>query len=597
MYELLTVIEGGGYHLKESSCGLWTFVRCPDAPADYDNGSCGIAVYGYRVSPEGGKLSAWDIDDFKSNVLGSAISGNEDAPCYTETICTIETVPVNKELADYLYQLYHYLYVDPGPNGSITYPVTTPNTVNYFPSYSAGPCAGQSFLQTIPCHRRTNPYYHCLSLNGTRFMNSHFGSLSFLICLLMNATPLSAQEKSAEEIFQIAATVPGKINRGEFVIKSHYQRFDNLKKDLKTTFRMIFDDKKLRVDREEEGGRLTISCVPDENDGQVFFYESEPKNLIRKESQFANLPEPDFSSLLLYLKKDYVKLAVSEFSEDKYLPNVRSMGFVPCSLTSQAIPYPDISEYFRPLFESDSSDLPQPPSFTLGQENFMGSECISIVFFSDNKNSVINEMLRVKNKGVIKFYGEDGVQLAPNPSSDDDFLKSMQDADFRNQRKFLFDPTKDYALRYEENPSSLLNDKRSIQNDLSQDAVSGLWYPSHWVFERYAQGEIVEREENFLEVISINQPIPPKNFDLSSVKELIPGTTVRWMVDSPPPAEGKLVWDGKKVVGISDYNFAIATAGSWSSRRLFMICVNTAGISAIIAIICLRAWRRQQRMR
>jgi hypothetical protein len=106
----------------------------------------------------------------------------------------------------------------------------------------------------------------------------------------------------------------------------------------------------------------------------------------------------------------------------------------------------------------------------------------------------------------------------------------------------------------------------------------------------------LEHEECDLEVISLNTSLPSSLFSCRNIPELIPGTTVRWEMDSPPPAEGKLVWDGKKVVGISDYKFGIITADRQSSRRWFIIFVNAAGISAIIAIICFRVWRRQQRM-
>ena len=134
-----------------------------------------------------------------------------------------------------------------------------------------------------------------------------------------------------------------------------------------------------------------------------------------------------------------------------------------------------------------------------------------------------------------------------------------------------------------------------LSNEIQQDKRTGIWYPCKWKFVEKSGGyDLIEDYE--LEMVSINQPIAPKFFDLSSVKELIPGTNVRWELDSPPPAKGKLVWDGKKVVGISDYNIGLATARNWSSRRLFMICVNTAGISAIIAIACFRAWRRQHPM-
>ena len=205
-------------------------------------------------------------------------------------------------------------------------------------------------------------------------------------------------------------------------------------------------------------------------------------------------------------------------------------------------------------------------------------------------------MLRVKNEGKIKFYTDDGVELAPNSSSDEEFLKSVQNVDFRVQQKFLFDPAKDYALRSELKPSSLTQDERSLENELSQDSASGLWYPSRWVYE-YQKGTLVEREENFLEVISINQPIDPKRFTLADIESLIPlGTPVIWKLDSPPPAKGMFLWDGKKVVGLSDYQVGNNRADAPWSRRLFLICVNTAGISAIVAIACFRAWRKQRCM-
>jgi len=131
-----------------------------------------------------------------------------------------------------------------------------------------------------------------------------------------------------------------------------------------------------------------------------------------------------------------------------------------------------------------------------------------------------------------------------------------------------------------------------LLNEIRLDQKTGIWYPCKWKFVRKSGGyDLVEDYE--LEMISINQPIAAKNFDMSSVKELIPGTNVRWEMDSPPPADGKLLWDGKKVVGLSDYNISLAMAGNWSSRRMFMICVNAAGISTIITIACFRAWRRQ----
>ena len=144
--------------------------------------------------------------------------------------------------------------------------------------------------------------------------------------------------------------------------------------------------------------------------------------------------------------------------------------------------------------------------------------------------------------------------------------------------------------------AKMMSDEVTLTNEVTQDPKSKIWYPSHWEYEFRDHTGLLEREECDLEVISLNESLPSTVFSCSNIPELIPGTTVRWMMDSSPPVEGKLVWDGKKVVGISDYNFGIITADPVSSRRWFMIFVNTAGISAILAIICFRAWRRQHRM-
>ena len=157
---------------------------------------------------------------------------------------------------------------------------------------------------------------------------------------------------------------------------------------------------------------------------------------------------------------------------------------------------------------------------------------------------------------------------------------------------FWFDLSKDHIVR--KAFFQLGSTEYLLNNEVSQEPVSKIWFPSHWKYEQRVDDQLLEHEECDLEVISLNEPIPSSMFSCRNIPELIPGTTVRWMMDAPPPAEGKLVWDGRKVVGIGEYKFGLVMADRSSSRRFFLFFVNTAGISAIIAIVCFRAWRRQR---
>ena len=149
---------------------------------------------------------------------------------------------------------------------------------------------------------------------------------------------------------------------------------------------------------------------------------------------------------------------------------------------------------------------------------------------------------------------------------------------------------------FHNSPQVVIYDE-TLEVDVVRDAQSGVWYPSHWRYERNDDNQPRMKEEGIVKNAVFNQPLPDHLFEIKNISCIPPGTKILWTAKLiPPPYEGPLVWDGKKVVGLSEYNFGVARAGSWSSRRLFMICVNTAGISAIIAIICFRAWRRQQRM-
>ena len=130
---------------------------------------------------------------------------------------------------------------------------------------------------------------------------------------------------------------------------------------------------------------------------------------------------------------------------------------------------------------------------------------------------------------------------------------------------------------------------------MKQDKSSGVWYPSYWVYEQYrydpftGNEHLEVREENTLEVISINKPIDPKRFTLESLGDLLkPGTPVEWKLDSPPPGKGKLEWDGKKIFAHGEFGENWAMYGTDPDRTrkrwIIIVCVNGALISAIFAI-------------
>jgi hypothetical protein len=134
----------------------------------------------------------------------------------------------------------------------------------------------------------------------------------------------------------------------------------------------------------------------------------------------------------------------------------------------------------------------------------------------------------------------------------------------------------------------------TITNELSQDKQSQLWYPSKWRYVQTRGDKLYEHEEGSMEYNSINQPIPPEYFSLENINELKPDCPVEWNLNSVPPGKGKLIWDGKKIVGL-EVDTDSHAAKLKNRRTIFIILANILIISGIILIQIFRRWNHRRK--
>jgi hypothetical protein len=335
---------------------------------------------------------------------------------------------------------------------------------------------------------------------------------------------------------------------------------------------IVFDADKIYIDKQEDGRQfyLWINCYTSNN---IAVLELEPKIQPGFDSKIPSAAEGKMypHSFLTLRNNKYIDPKESNWLYDDYanaFPNVKYMGQM-------------LTRYLTPKGHLVTLDFAlqtlkqQPISQIQITNETMGND--DLLKVSWRHHTIIDStLLDELNNNAEKKISEEA------------FKKSRE-----FQMSYYFDPQKNYIIRKVELKFILSGWGDVLNNEVKQDLQSKIWYPSHWVYES-KEMDNVYKEEYDLEMTDINKPVSNSYFDMSSLKKLEVGTTVRWNMDSPPPAEGRLVWDGKKVVGISEYKFGIATGGRETSRHMFIILVNIAGISAIIAIQCLRVWRRRR---
>lgn len=418
------------------------------------------------------------------------------------------------------------------------------------------------------------------------------GVFFVIFSLVFSPSLLFAEEKNVEELLKCAASVPEAIKRGEYLIRSRYDRHAEPLKNMETTIRIVFDGEKTRIDR-EAGKRKTVYCSFYKNNEQVFFFESEPRHFIKRETPPGlELSPPILTKLIFEMRHSLIKTNIGGFTEDRSLINVKSMGYIPCSISYQAVLFPDLSQYLPGLCTKFSENDQIESNVT--HDEYKGIPCLKITITMDNKESIIKQALKFKKKGLILSHDTSG-NPTPVPS-DEEIIDQIRKIDTRSQKEIIIDPAKNFALRSKKGLDKSFM-QHNLENDLSQDKSTGLWYPSHWVYESYMNGKLVEREENTLEVISLNKRIDPKRFSLEGVEELKPGTPVVWKLDTPPPGKGKLEWDGKKIFAHGEFgeNLVMQNVDPAQPRKrmIFIVSVNVVVIAGIVVFQYYRAWRRR----
>jgi hypothetical protein len=361
----------------------------------------------------------------------------------------------------------------------------------------------------------------------------------------------------AEKIFEKVLQSRQEIRNGHFSLQCNLYN-DTLKITPELQLDVVFSGDKTRIDRVYQGRRVFLcqNCYP--NNTHILLNLS-PRMMASDVNKSPNEELKQGKPYIVLYKKDSLKKNKYIIdSIDATILDVRTIGLLPISMMLSN----DTSlEYYCSAFRHNQYIR----NVIIENDNIMDVPCKKISF---DHVSIPFDVYDESKNAIIKYTAI-------------------------TKRTFWISPNQDYLIRRAEFCSSIgLN--TFIENEVKQDKKSSKWYTEKWTLRSEDEGKKQE-EKVIIKIISINAPENDKVFDISQIKEFEPGTTVRWNMDSPPPAEGKLVWDGEKVVGLNEYKFGIATGGRETSRHMFIILVNIAGISAIIAIQCLRVWRRRYR--
>jgi len=149
-------------------------------------------------------------------------------------------------------------------------------------------------------------------------------------------------------------------------------------------------------------------------------------------------------------------------------------------------------------------------------------------------------------------------------------------------------PERDFSvLRMEGEISDGRGSKRfdTVDVDVALHEPSGLWFPVHSHCRngsRNDAGEKLERDEDCaIEVISLNQPIPPEVFTFAGI-----GVPVGWPVSdhTRPDIDGQLAWDGRAVASVER---AADTARAATRTNV----VYLVGALLLAAVASLLLWR------
>jgi len=121
----------------------------------------------------------------------------------------------------------------------------------------------------------------------------------------------------------------------------------------------------------------------------------------------------------------------------------------------------------------------------------------------------------------------------------------------------------------------------SVEVDLAKDEASGFWFPKHAHTESRTAGKLEREEDSTIEVVSLNQPIPPEVFTFAGI-----GVPVGWPVSdhTRPDIDRQLAWDGRAVASVER---AADTARAATRTNV----VYLVGALLLAAVASLLLWR------
>jgi hypothetical protein len=132
-----------------------------------------------------------------------------------------------------------------------------------------------------------------------------------------------------------------------------------------------------------------------------------------------------------------------------------------------------------------------------------------------------------------------------------------------------------------------------LEVDVQQDRVSGIWFPSAWLYEWKKEGKLRTRQNGIIKNVVLNQSIPDRLFDMKTISILPPGVRIIWHATTvPPPFEGKLFWDGKNIVSSKNYGWQQIEENRKQSRLKNFLLINASFLCLILAVFFLRYYRR-----
>jgi hypothetical protein len=126
----------------------------------------------------------------------------------------------------------------------------------------------------------------------------------------------------------------------------------------------------------------------------------------------------------------------------------------------------------------------------------------------------------------------------------------------------------------------------------SEKYQNKIWFPTKLTYQRTENGKITASQNTQINVLSLNEPLPPDTFSPKGISFLKPGTPVSWAMERDRPVEkGELVWDGNNVVsrGTFEIDKIIAESTRFKPINIFFMLL---GVALILFGIGMKLWKK-----